>query len=82
MRQLSYDDHLQPQTSEPNSLSVRFWTFGVVTPTAHAFDAAAHLKTIRPGEECWCGSGVPYRGCHRPADLNTQHTYRHVNREA
>jgi hypothetical protein len=46
-----------------------YWAGYWPGPTAHAFDAATHLKTIRPHHECWCGSGVAYGTCHRPADL-------------
>lgn len=26
--------------------------------------AAAHVATIDPNSECWCGRGLPYRDCH------------------
>jgi SEC-C motif len=28
--------------------------------------APAHVSTIRPNSECWCGSGLTYRDCHLP----------------
>jgi hypothetical protein len=29
-----------------------------------------HLATIRPGQECWCGSGEKYGVCHRKAEAS------------
>lgn len=31
--------------------------------------AEAHLRTIRPAQECWCCSGEPYGECHRSREL-------------
>lgn len=27
-----------------------------------------HLRLLDPNGECWCGSGVPYAACHKPAE--------------
>ncbi len=46
-----------------------YWAGYWPGPTSHAFNAATHLRTIRSHHECWCGTGVAYGACHRPADL-------------
>ncbi|WP_371417440.1 SEC-C metal-binding domain-containing protein [Granulicella sp. S190] len=49
-----------------------YWAGYWPGPTAAAFNPETHLKKIKPHEECWCGSGVPYGSCHRPADVIQQ----------
>lgn len=31
--------------------------------------APLHLATIRPSQECWCGSGQAYKLCHRASEI-------------
>jgi hypothetical protein len=28
-----------------------------------------HLRTVKPRNECWCGSGQSYGECHRPVEI-------------
>jgi hypothetical protein len=46
-----------------------YWAGYWPGPIAHASNAATHLSIIRSHYECWCGTGVAYGACHRPADL-------------
>lgn len=45
-----------------------YWAGYWPGPTALAFNAATHLKSIRSHHQCWCGSGIAYQDCHRLAD--------------
>ncbi len=37
-----------------------------------AEDYPRSMQDLRGGDACWCGSGEPYRKCHRPADRKRQ----------
>lgn len=47
----------------------QYWAGYWPGPTAQAFDTITHLRTIQPHKQCWCGSGIKYQDCHRPAEL-------------
>ena len=51
-----------------------YWAGYWPGPTSHAFDATTHLRTIHAHRECWCGTGVAYGACHRPADQIQVHS--------
>ena len=41
-------------------------------PTAKAMGARGHLNHIAPADECWCGSSLMYKDCHRKAEIEEQ----------
>jgi hypothetical protein len=45
-----------------------FWKGLWVGRFARFTTPAGHFANIRPEQECWCGSGIPYGLCHRPKE--------------
>jgi hypothetical protein len=54
--------------AEMNRSHDLFWEGYWSGPTAPS-GPAAHLDTIKPNNECWCWSGLPYGGCCRSKEL-------------
>jgi SEC-C motif len=42
---------------------------GVWIGSEHLSNPLYHLRVVGPWDPCWCGSGSPYRKCHRKEDL-------------
>jgi SEC-C motif len=60
----------RPQLVMPGPKPIyRFWAGHWPGSPAIGRDPESHVKTIPPGCQCWCGSGIPYGACHRPMDL-------------
>ena len=45
-----------------------FWRKLFVKRNRSAEDVPRTMQDLRRGDPCWCGSGRPYRKCHRPED--------------
>ena len=43
------------------------WLFNRKSRRA-AGDYPASMQDLQANDPCWCGSGKPYRACHRPED--------------
>lgn len=50
---------------------------GVWIGSEHRSDPGYHLQFLDPRGPCWCGSGSPYRRCHRRQDLALLRKNRH-----
>ena len=48
--------------------TLAYWRGYWPGPTARAFNPATHYRSIKPKQECWCGSGNQYKDCHRDSD--------------
>ena len=67
-RVLDFEPRLEdnvPTVSRRVRWTTRVWRGYWPGDTAPA-GSAAHVATISPHSECWCGRGLPYRDCHLP----------------
>lgn len=50
-------------------VQLEYWAGYWPGPIARAMGPKEHIRSIRPNQECWCGSGELYGTCHRSIEL-------------